>query len=150
MTFKNEAQLKKFLLSKCANAVDNTKERVHQEFAGSLNQFYAEYSPMEYIRTGALSGSLESTGAQQVGSSVTAKVYFNMPHYKHGLVPLQSGDFGYSYWDDGYIFDVVMKSGAPHGGYAGGTPIWTTSLRSLGGKSGIIGLLKQELKKQGL
>lgn len=150
MTFKNEEQLRKFLLDKCANAVDNTKEKVRQEFEGSLNQFYAEYEPVEYIRTGALAGALESTDAEKIGNSITAKVYFNTPQYRHGLVPLQSGDFGYSYWDDEYIFDVAMKSRFPHGGYEGGTPIWTASLKSLGDQSGIKNLLKQELKKQGL
>lgn len=150
MTFKNEEQLRKFLLDKCANAVDNTKEKVHQEFVNNLNRFYAEYDPIEYVRTGALAGALESTNATKTGNSVTAKVYFNIPQYRHGWVPLQSGEFGYSSWDDELILDVTMKSRYPHGGYAGGTPIWTTSMRSLGNKSGIRSLLKQELKKQGL
>lgn len=150
MTFKNEAQLKKFLLDKCAKAVDGAKEKVHQEFDGSINQFYAEYEPIEYIRTGALAGALESTNAKQISNSVTAKVYFNTPHYRHGLVPLQSGDWGYSYWDDEYILDVAMTSRFPHGGYGGGTAIWNASLKSLGENNGIKNLLKQELKKQGL
>lgn len=150
MTFKNEEQLKQFLLNKCTKAVDSAKEKVRQEFEGNLNQFYAEYKPIEYIRTGALSDSLKYTVAKQIGNSVTAKVYFNTPHYRHGIVPLQSGDFGYSYWDDDYIFDIAMTSSFPHGGYEGGTPIWTTSMKSLGGNIGIKNLLKQELKKQGL
>lgn len=150
MTFKNEAQLKKFLLDKCAKAVDDAKEKVNQEIVGNLNQFYSEFTPEEYIRTGALFDSLESTGAKQIGDTITAKVYFNTPHYRHGMVPLQSGDWGYSYWDDEYILDVAMTSKFPHGGYEGGTAIWTETMRNLGGVRGIKNLLKQELKKQGL
>lgn len=154
MTFKNEAQLKKFLSEKCAKAVDNAKEKVHREFSDNLNQFYYEFNPEEYIRTGALYGSLESTETRRAGnqhmSRAEADVYFNTPSYRHGLVPLQSGNFGYSSWSDEKILDVVMTDSLPHGGYEDGTAIWTESMRNLGGRQGIKSLLKQELKKQGL
>lgn len=154
MVFKNEAQLKKFLSDKCAKAVNSTKEKVYEEFSGNLNQFYTEFRPDEYIRTGALFNSLVVTGVKRVGNQhmnrVEAEIYFDTPRYEHGWVPLQSGGFGYSSWDDEYILDVVMKSGAPHGGYKDGTPIWTESMKNLGGRQGIKNLLKQELKKQGL
>ena len=150
MTFKNEAQLKKFLLEKCTKAVDNAKEKVREEFAGNLNQFYTEFRPEEYIRTGALFDSLVVTGVKRAGNQVATEVYFNTPRYDHGWVPLQSGGYGYSYWDDEYILDVVMTGKFPHGGYEGGTAIWTESMAKLGGRQGIKNLLKQELKKQGL
>jgi hypothetical protein len=150
MTFKNEAQLKKFLLEKCAKAVDSAKEKIYEEFAGNLNQFYTEFRPEEYIRTGALFDSLVVTGIKRVGNNVSAKVYFDTPRYEHGWVPLQSGGFGYSYWDDEYILDVVMTGSSPHGGYKGGTAIWTESMGNLGGRQGIKILLIQELKRQGL
>lgn len=148
MTFKNEAQLKKFLLAKCVKAVDSAKEKVFEEFAGNLNQFYTEFKPKEYIRTGELFDSLKVTGVKRAGNYVTTKIYFDTPHYDHGYVPIQSGGFGYSYWDDKYIQDVSMNGS--HGGYVGGTDIWGGSLQSLGGRQGIKNLLKQELKKQGL
>ena len=154
MTFKNEAQLKKFLSEKCAKAVDSAKEKVYRELSGNLQQFYYEFNPEEYIRTGALYGALESTGVVRAGnqhmSRAEAEVWFDTPNYKHGLVPLQSGDFGYSSWSDEKILDVVMTGSLPHGGYEDGTAIWTESMRNLGGKQGIKNLLKQELKKQGL
>ena len=61
MNIKNKAQLKKVLIEKCTKAVDNTEKKIYEEFAGNLNQFYHEYHPEEYIRTGALFNSLEST-----------------------------------------------------------------------------------------
>lgn len=150
MVFKNKAQLERFIMGKCVKAVANAEEKVYEEFAGNLNQFYTEFKPEEYIRTGALFGSLKSTGAKKFGNTAIAEVRFDTPGYQHGWVPLQSGGFGFSYWDDAYILDVAMKGGKPHGGYAGGTPIWTESMDNLGKRSGIKNLLIQELKGQGL
>lgn len=146
MTFKNEKQLKEFLLKKCINAVDNTEKKVHAEFAGNLNQFYTEFKPAEYIRTGALYGSLDKTGVQTNGDSVTATVFFDEPHYEKGQIPLQSGRMGYAEWDDQKIFDYALHRGS-HGGYVEGTSIWNESINSLGS---IKGLLMSEIKKQGL
>ena len=147
MTFKNEAQLKRFLMDKCANAVANAERKVREEFAGNLNQFYTEFSPKEYIRTDALFNALEVTGVKRAGNRVSTEIYFNTPSYDHGWVPLQSGDYGYSYWTDDYILDIAMTGKFPHGGYEGGTAIWSSSMQSLGGKQGIKNLLIQELKK---
>lgn len=137
-------------MEKCTNAVANAEKKVHEEFAGNLNQFYTEFKPEEYIRTGALFNALEVTGVKRAGNRVVTEIYFNTPSYEHGWIPLQSGGYGYSCWTDDYIFDVAMKGGFPHGGYEGGTAIWSSSMKSLGGKQGIKNLLIQELKKQGL
>ena len=150
MTFKNETQLKKFLMKKCSNAVANAEKKVHKEFADNLNQFYTEFRPEEYIRTDALYNSLEVTGVKRAGNCVTTEIYFSPPSYNHGWVPLQSGGYGYSYWTDDYILDVAMTGKLPHGGYEGGTAIWTESMAKLGGGQGIKNLLIQELKKQGI
>lgn len=138
MTFNNEAELKRFLVGKCVKAVANAEKKVYEEVAGNLNQFYTEFHPVEYERTGALFGSLESTGAVQTGDGAMAEVYFNTPSYNTGT------------WSGDTVLKVTMESGVPHGGYAGGTAVWTESMEKLGGKSGINSLLIQELKKQGL
>lgn len=154
MTFKNENQIKKFLIGKCVKAVANTEKKVYKELAGNLNQFYTEFQPEEYIRTGALSDSLESTGVIQIGDCAEAEVFFNTPNYKQGLMPLQHtpehGMYGWATWTGEKVLDVAMKDGLPHGRYESGTAIWTESMGNLGGKSGIKNILKQELQKQGL
>lgn len=154
MSIKNEAQLKKLLMEKCTAAVSNAEKKVYEELAGNLNQFYTEFKPEEYIRTGALFNSLESTGVVRTGnqhmSRAEAEVYFNTPSYQHGWVRLQSGDYDYAAWDGETVLNVAMKGALPHGGYADGTAIWTESIKSLGGNKGIKNLLMQELKKQGL
>ena len=157
MTFKNEAQLKKFLSKQCAKAVESTKTKVYEEIAGNLNQFYTEYRPEEYIRTGELFNSLEATGVKQTGNQYVnraeAEVGFNVPSYDNGWVPLQSGGFGNATWDGETVLEVAMTGsygGLPHGGYEDGTAVWTNSMKNLGGKQGIKNLLIQDLKKQGL
>lgn len=138
MTFKNEAQLKKFLVEKCVRAVSNTERKVHEEFAGNLNQFYTEFHPDVYERTGALFGSLESTGAIQTGNGAIAEVYFDTPSYNTGT------------WSGETVLNVAMESGVPHGGWTGGTAIWNESMENFGGEIGVERLLIAELKKQGL
>jgi hypothetical protein len=138
MNFKNETQLKKFLAEKCAKAVANTEKKVHEELAGNLNQFYTEFNPDVYERTGALFGSLESTGVMKTGSGAVAEVYFNTPSYNTGT------------WSGETVLEVALEGSYPHGGWASGTAIWSESMEKLGGEQGIESLLKQELKKQGL
>ena len=150
MVFKNEAQLRSFLMGKCNEAVASTQKKIHEEFSKNLSEFYEEFEPIEYIRTNALFDSLEVTGIKQAGNSVDAEVYFATPSWEHGWVPLQSGNNGYSSWSDEKILAVTMRGAAPHGGYHGGTPIWSESMKNLGGQRGIKSLLKQELKRQGL
>ena len=150
MVFKNDAQLKRFLVEKSINAVANTERKIHEELSGNLNQFYTEFSPKEYIRTGALYNSLESTGVIPNSNGATAEVGFNTPSYVNGRVALQSGGYGYATWSGETVLAVAMDGGLPHGGYAGGTAIFSESMQNLGGEGGIENLLIQELKKQGL
>jgi hypothetical protein len=154
MTFKNKAQLQKFLSEKCAKAVEKTEKKVYEELSGNLNQFYTEFKPEEYIRTGELFNALESTGVIRTGNQhvirAEAEVGFNIPSYESGWISLQSGNYGHATWDGETVLEVAMTGsygGLPHGGYADGTAIWTESMNKLGGKKGIQNLLKQELKK---
>lgn len=145
MAFSSEAALKAALVSACTNAVAQVEKKVYTEFAGNLNQYYTEFTPAEYIRTGALMGSLNTTGVMPTGNGASAEVYFTTPSYQTGLVPLQSGRMGYATWSGEQVLNTAM--GGSHGGYAGGTPIWNESMANLGD---IKGLLIQALKAQGL
>lgn len=158
MDIKNTAQLNKILMEKCTAAISNVEKKIYTEFSNNLNTFYSEYSPDEYIRTYALMNSLESTGVKrsgnQYGSYVNAEVHFNTPSYQQGLMFLQHtpehGMYGWSTHSGEEVLDTALMTSKPHGGHIGGTPIWKEGMRSLGGKSGIKNLIKQELKNQGL
>lgn len=152
MVFKNESQLRNFLLAKCKNAIVQAEEKVHQTIDSCLKQFYSEFSPDEYIRTEQLLHSLVKSDVKPSGNGFEAKVYFDIGglNYPKGETKLQSGGRGYANWDKDTILDVVMTgsySGLPHGGHAEGTAIWTESINRLGN---IFELLKQELIAQGI
>lgn len=157
MVFKNEKQLKEFLLAKCKNAIVQAEEKVHRIIDNCLKQFYSEFEPDEYIRTKQLLHSLVKSDVKSDGrNGYVAEVYFDVDglSYKNGFIEIQStaetGRMGYAAWDKDTILDVVMTgsySGLPHGGYKGGTAIWTESLKRLGD---IWSLLEQELKAQGI
>ena len=143
MAFSNEAELKAALTAAAVGAVAQVEKKVYEEFAGNLNQYYGEFIPAEYIRTGALLGSLEHTGAMSTGSGAKARVYFTTPSYQTGSVPLQSGRTGWATWSGGQVLDTAMHGS--HGGYVGGTAIWDESMASLGD---IKGLLLSAVKAQ--
>ena len=148
MVFKNEEQLKSFLMAKCKSAIVQAEEKVHRIIDGCLQQFYSEFKPDEYIRTRQLLHSLVKSGVKQVGNGFEAEVRFDVGslNYQKGVVPTQHGT-GFAAWDKETILKVVMESEVPHGGYASGTAIWTESMKRLGN---IFELLKQELIKQGI
>lgn len=152
MTFSNEADLKAALIAACINAVGEVEGKVHEEFYYGLNQYYGEFIPAEYIRTGALMGSLEKTGVMPTGSGAVAEVYFSTPSYKNGLMPLQHtpehGRYGWATWSGEQVLDTAMNGS--HGGYVDGTPIWDSSMTKLGGEAGIEAMLIKALKAQGL
>lgn len=120
MTFGSVAELKAFLVAAAVGAVGEVEGKVHGTMRGNLGQFYGEFSPEMYIRTGALNSSLQSTGVMSTGSGASAEIFFNTPSYSTGT------------WDGGTVLNVALEGGAPHGGYAGGTPVWTASMAELG------------------
>ena len=153
MVFSSEAELKAFVLKKCQAAVKAAEEKVHRIIDDCLQQFYDEFEPEEYIRMGQLLQSLVRSGVRSTGNGYEAEVYFDAKgmHYQTGLIEIKStastGRMGKATWDAQTVLDVAMTSGAPHGGYAGGTAIWSVSMARLGD---IMALLLRELKAQGI
>ena len=137
MVFKNEKQLENFLLAKCKNAVISVETKVHQIIDSCLKQFYSEFDPDQYIRTEQLLHSLVKSGVKSTNNGFEAEVYFDasMLNYTTGS------------WSGETVLNVAMKSDVPHGGYVGGTAVWTASRELLGD---IFKLLEQALKEQGV
>lgn len=160
MKFKSEAELKKFLLAKCKEAVARTEQKVHSIIDMCLEQFYNEFSPIEYIRTEQLLHSLVRSGIEPNGKNgYKARVYFDADalDYKKGAVEIRStgltGRMGYAVWDTDTILDVVMTgsySGLPHGGYQEGTAIWSQSQKGMQALGGVYEMLERELKTIGV
>lgn len=137
MVFKNEEQLKAFLIQKCKAAMVSAEEKVHRTIDGCLKQYYDEFDPDQYIRTSQLLHSLVRSGIKSVGGGFEAEIYFDV-----GSLNYTTGS-----WDGKTVLKVAMESSVPHGGYTGGTAVWTESMIRLGN---VFELLKQELIKQGI
>lgn len=137
MIFKNEKQLKNFLLAKCKNTISQAEEKVYRVIDGCLNQFYSEWEPDQYIRTSQLLHSLVRSGIKQTANGFEAEVYFDA-----SLLNYTTGS-----WDGETVLKVAMESNVPHGGYMAGTAIWSESKEMLGN---IWSLLEQELRVQGI
>ena len=146
MTFGSLAELKAALVAASVNAVAKVESEVYTTFAGNLNQYYGEFIPAEYIRTGALFGSLDRTGVKSTGSGASADVYFNTPSYQTGVVPLQSGRTGWATWSGEQVLDTAMHGS--HGGYTSGTAIWDEPIAILNAEA--INILKRELIAAGI
>lgn len=156
MVFKSQKQLENFLLQKCKAAVAGTEQKVHDIIDRCLKQFYEQFEPEEYIRTGQLLHSLVKSGVKKVENGYEAEVYFDVDniHYLNGYLEIKStsetGRLGYAAWDKDTILDVAMNSGLPHGGYAKGTAIWTKSQATIATLGGVFKMLEQELMAIGV
>lgn len=147
MVFKNEKQLKDFLLAKCKVAIAQTEEKVYQVIDGALQQYYSEFEPTEYIRTQQLLHSLVKSDIKKVKNGYEAEVYFDsgLMHYETEHVLRKSGWYGSATWGAEEVLDTAMNGS--HGGYIDGTAIWGTSKAVLGD---ICTLIKNELIAQGI
>lgn len=154
MVFNSIDQLEKHLMQKCRAAVAETEKEVHDKFKVNVDNFYSEFTPEEYIRTGNLRGSLQCSPVISSGNSVEAEVYFDTPSYEQGMMPLQHtpehGRYGWATWSGEDVLVTALSTGMPHGGYAAGKPIWTIAMNELGGKKGIDDKLKAALVANGV
>lgn len=140
MAFKNEKQLKDFLMAKCKAAVANTEKEVYETFNMNVDNFYDEFTPKQYDRTDKLSNSLSTSEVTQIGNGVYADVWFdpNMMDYTTGS------------WSGETVLNVAMSSKVPHGGYKSGTAIWEESMLAMHDKGGVKEILKQNLIAEGV
>ena len=122
MVFKNESQLREFLLSKSKNALIKTQAQVYQIIDKFVKEFYTDYSPELYERTYQLYRSLVKSDIISTGNGYKAHVYFDLDSldYVYGARPsgeqvmgaaaegwhgadgllVKSGDTGVSIWND--------------------------------------------------
>lgn len=153
MVFKNEAQLKEFLLKKCENALMKSQEQIYQIINRFVKQFYAEFSPEMYERTYQLYQSLVKTDIRHTGSGYEAYVYFDVDALDHYFHSMRVNGKVYQYegkhkWSEQEILDTALTGDLPHGGYAGGTAIWTEALSVLNVEA--VNTLKRMLISEGI
>ena len=143
MIFKNEKQLKDFLLRKCENALVKSQSQIYQIIDRFVKEFYAEFSPEMYERTYQLYRSLVKSDIVPTSNGYQAEVYFDLSSidYVTGSRPsgeqvMQAADFG--------------RHGAMGLAVADfkGTSIWHESLDILNAEA--INILKKMLISEGI
>lgn len=142
MTFKNEKELKKFLLSKCKNALIKSQEKVYKILDLYMQRFYADYDPVMYQRTYQLLCSLVKSDIRSTSNGYEADVYFDLSYiYETGRNP--SGE---------QVMNAAAYGG--HGAeglrimYGSGEDAWFTPLEILDAKA--IEILKNMLIAEGI
>lgn len=92
MVFKNEKQLKAFLLQKCKVALTEAQEQIYQIIDGFIKDFYTDYSPEMYERTHQLYRSLVKTRISPVGDGFETQIFFDLDGLKYNSGERPSGE----------------------------------------------------------
>lgn len=142
MTFKNEKELKSFLLKKCQSALVKAQEKVYKIIDLHVQRFYADYDPEMYERTYQLMRSLVKGNIRPTGNGYESEVYFDLDYiYNTGANP--SGED---------VMGVAAIGGHGANGlkvvYFGGADTWHTPKEILDVEA--MKILVQELKAAGI
>ena len=149
-TFKNQKQLERFLLEKSRQALIKAQDKVYGIIKQFVYKFYTEYEPDEYIRTRQLLESLVQSRIVSDGKGYKVEIYFDASGMNYPIENVQrrSGWYGSASWDGETVLRVAMESEVPHGGYTGGTAIWTASKIKLDADA--INILVDMLRAEGI
>lgn len=92
MVFKNEAELKNFLMKKCQNALIKSQEQVYQIIDRFVKEFYAEFTPEMYERTYQFYRSLVKSKVTRTHNGYEAEVYFDLSSLNYVTGSKPSGE----------------------------------------------------------
>lgn len=156
-TIRNQKELQKVLNVYLQKALQETQKIVYDVIDSSIKQFYDEYDPVVYSRTGKFLNSLVSTNIIKKENSYTCEVKIDEDYLKYSYPgnPDWAGNVpatGYSVakWADrqsiafdggnhGYTVDAGREDG-----------FWNSAIEELGDIPGLIKIFKENLIKQGL
>lgn len=149
-TFSSSGALEGYIKGKAARALQETKIHVIDQSNATMDRFYNEYEPSEYMRTGWLRGSMNSDSVPDV-AGLSFEITFE-PDRMHHYRPTAMGKSGAIHsvdWDEGEILENSFMGSAPHGGWppAGGAPIWPEIERRV---SDVPSVMRDALMAQGL
>lgn len=91
MIFKSDEELKSFLMAKCQSAIAITQDNVRQDIKTLADNFYNDYDPVVYERTGQLNSDnfIQKSPIDAFGNECRASVYLdvNSLNYVTGRQP---------------------------------------------------------------
>ena len=143
MAFKNETELRTFLLAKCKNALIKSQGQVYQIVDRFVKEFYAEFSPEMYERTYQLYRSLVKSEIISTGNGYEAHVYFDLSSidYVTGSQPSGEQVMQAAEWGRHGAMGLAVADFK-------GTSIWHESLEVLNAEA--INTLKRMLISEGI
>lgn len=151
MVFKNEKQLKDFLLAKCKNAVVQAENKIYAIIKRFLVEFYRDYEPSIYERTNQLLHSLVKSNIRQARNGYEAEVYFDLDGLSYaggnpsGEQVMEAASQGYH----GAIGDMPYRDGKfmyVHGEF--GVDVWDTPKQIMDAEA--ISILERMLRAEGI
>lgn len=143
---RNAAQLKKVILSRVNKALAETRLQMSAVIQKYIDIYYDEYDPKKYERTYKLMlDSILIADVVQQGNRVSVQVGVDDDYLRYRYEGGATGEDIFS-WASGLAGDEHI-----HGYTVGGhVHIWEDAMDELGGREGILNLLKDNLRKQGV
>lgn len=150
-TFKNEIELKNFLLAKCKAALVQAQEKVYHILEGFMQEYYADYSPELYKRTYQLYDSLIKFDIIPTLNGYETKVGFDIESLKYVTGAQPSGEQVMKAASTGHHGAVGVSNGVDLKFVAGntGTILWNEQLR-VGIQAEALEILKNALISEGI
>lgn len=143
MVFKNEAELRNYVLPKMKNAIVKAQSQVYQIVDRFVKEFYAEYPPEVYERTYQLYRSLVKSNIVPTKNGYEAEVYFDLSSidYVTGSRPSGEQVMGAAEWGRHGAMGLAVADFK-------GTSIWHEPLDILNAEA--INILKKMLISEGI
>lgn len=145
---KSMSELKRILQNRASQALKMTRDEMFKVFQKHINEYYSEKVfrggtsaiPFLYDRTYKLLNSLIKTDVIQSGYEISCKVEIDQDYlnyaYKEGATGLEVATYANTQLHGGTV--------------SGDIEIWNDAIEELGGRDGIMRLIKNNLKKCGV
>lgn len=150
------SQLKKILEQKVQQALILTQEEIYDVIRHHIERYYEEevFSPPDrsepdvYSRTYELLNSLIKTNIVQTGASLACSVEIGEDYlrYKYPGNPNWKGNIPAT----GSQVASWANEGSHGGSVSGSISFWDDAIEELGGKQGILNIMKRNLKRVGI
>lgn len=146
-TISNMSQLENEIKTRCQKAIQMTRDEIYEVIDKWIDEFYADYSPKQYIRTNRFANSLIKLDVSMSGTSIDTEVKIDEGYlntiYNTGKNPT------------GMQVAEAANSGlhgavSPYHYVKGNVSFWDNALDELGGEAGIEAKLIANLKACGL
>lgn len=140
VVIKNPSDLTIVFKKRVALALNATQDVIYRTLQEKLSEYYYEITPKVYDRTYKLFNSIIKTEIITTGDGFSCTVEVDPSYLDYTY---KGGATGLEVWN--------WANANSHGGtVSGNIEVWNNAIDALGGKNGIINLMKQNLQKYGV